>query len=323
MATGSRLTARPLTPEDAAFAARAVSATQPHHPWSEDELRLQWSSSARMGKVSTLVLEDEGRPAGWVAATLWHEQAGGEGRVAVFLIGAGAEQLDQAWAIVEDAARELGVRLGRASLWENDAPQLEALRRRGWEVKRRERFWRLDLAGQAERLRDRRADARRRVEAAGLRVVTAAELGGEALYPELHRVEDVTARDIPRDIPRVPIPYEAWLEWMRPPGVVPERIWLGLSGERVVGVSYLDYGTTPVGTAYTGVLREHRGAGLARALKLETLVQAFELGVPAVETDNDEANAPILHLNEELGYREIHGQVKLHKPLGAGGGGAT
>jgi hypothetical protein len=323
MTTGSRLTARPLTAGDTAFAVRAVTAAQPHHPWTEEELRIQLSSAARMGTVSNLVLEDGDRPAGWVTATLWHDAADGEGRVAVFLIGTRPEQLDQAWAIVEDAARGIGVRLGRASLWEDDGPQLEALRRRGWEVKRRERFWRLDLAGQAERLRDRRADARRRVEAAGLRIVTAADVGGEAIYPDLHRVEDVTAWDIPRDLPRVAIPYEVWREWIRPPAVVPERIWLGLSDDRVVGMSYLDYGMTPISTGYTGVLREHRGAGLARALKLETLVQAAGLDVAVVETDNDEANVPILHLNEELGYREISGQVKLHKRLDAGSGGAT
>lgn len=323
MTPGSRLTARPLLPDDTAFAVRAVSAAQPHHPWTEDELRIQWSSAARMGRITTLVLEDAGRPAGWAAATLWNGAVDGEGRVALFLAGAGPQHLDQAWAIVEDAAHELGVRLGRASVWEDDAPQLEVLRLRGWEVKRRERFWRLDLTERAERLRELRAAARRRVEAAGLRIATAAELGGEAIYPDLHRVEEATAEDIPRDLPRVPIPYDAWVEWMRPPAVVPERVWLGLSGDRLVGMSYLDYGMTPVGTAYTGILREHRGAGLARALKLETLVQASELGVAAVETDNDEANAPILHLNEELGYREIPGQVKLHKPLRAGGGGVT
>jgi GNAT superfamily N-acetyltransferase len=323
MSTSSHLTARPLVPEDTAFAARAVGAAQPHHPWTEDELRIQWSSAAKMGRVSTLVLEDEGRPAGWVTATLWRAAVGGEGRVAVFLAGTSPEQLDQAWAIVEDAARHIGARLGRASVWEDDRPQLEALQRRGWEVKRHERVWRLDLAGQAERLRELHAPARQRVEAAGLRIVTAAELGGEVIYPELHRVEEATAWDIPRDIPRVAIPYDAWVEWMRPPAVVPERVWVGLSGDDLVGTSYLDYGATPIGTAYTGVLREHRGAGLGRALKLETLVQAAELGVPAVETDNDEANAPILHLNRELGYREIPGQVKLHKRLDAGGGGAT
>jgi GNAT superfamily N-acetyltransferase len=323
MTTGSHLTARPLTTDDTAFAARAVAAVQPHHPWSEEELRLFWNMSDRMGARRSLVLEDAGRSAGWVEATMYAEARKEEGRVLVFVPDAGPEGLDHAWAIVEDAARGLGVRLGRASLWVDDEPALETLRRRGWEVKRRERFWRLDLAERAARLRELRAEARRRVEAAGLRVASAAELGGEAVYPELHRVEDVTAEDIPRDTPHVPMPYDAWVAWMRAPAVVPERVWIALSGERLVGVSYLDFGATPVGTAYTGVLREHRGAGLARALKLETLVQAVDLGVDAVETDNDSANAPILHLNEELGYREIPGQVKLHKRLHAEGGGAT
>lgn len=323
MTTRSGLTARPLTPDDTAFAARAVAAVQPHHPWSEEELRIFWNMSDRMGGRRSLVLEDTGRPAGWVEATMYAEARKGESRVLVFVPAAGPEQLDDAWAIVEDAARGLGARLGRASVWEDDEQVFETLRRRGWEVKRRERFWRLDLRERAERLRELRTEARRRVEARGFRIASAAEVGGEAVYPELHRVEDVTAEDIPRDTPHVTMPYDVWVAWMRAPAVVPERVWLALSGDRPVGVSYLDYGATPVGTAYTGVLREHRGAGLARALKLETLVQAAELGVEAVETDNDSANAPILHLNVELGYREIAGQVKLHKRLQAGGGGAS
>lgn len=55
------------------------------------------------------------------------------------------------------------------------------------------------------------------------------------------------------------------------------------------------------------------GKGLARALKLETLVQAIDLGVAAVETDNDSENAPILHINEELGYAEMPGKLEFHR----------
>jgi GNAT superfamily N-acetyltransferase len=323
MTTGSRLTARPLGPDEVAFAVHAVRAVQPHHPWSEEELRLHWGTSDDMGQRRTLALEEAGRPAGWVEATMWDEAPEKASRVLVYVPAAGPDQLDQAWAIVEEAARDLGAHLGRAIAWEDDAATLEALRRRDWEEKRRERFWRLELAGQGDRLRALREAARRRVEAAGVRIATAAELGGEAVYRDLHRLEDVTAGDIPRDIAHVTVPYETWLAWMRPPAVAPERVWVAVVGDRPVGMSYLDYGASPVSTAYTGVLREHRGAGIARALKLETMVQAADLGVEAVETDNDAANAPILHLNEELGYREIPGLVKLHKPLGAGGGGAS
>ena len=58
-----------------------------------------------------------------------------------------------------------------------------------------------------------------------------------------------------------------------------------------------------------------RGKRLARALKLETLVQAIDLGVSTVETDNDSENAPILHINEELGYEEMPGKLEFHRKL--------
>jgi hypothetical protein len=40
-----------------------------------------------------------------------------------------------------------------------------------------------------------------------------------------------------------------------------------------------------------------------------------DLGVTAVETDNDSENAPILHINEELGYKEIPGKLEFHRKL--------
>jgi len=46
-------------------------------------------------------------------------------------------------------------------------------------------------------------------------------------------------------------------------------------------------------------------------LKYETVAQAITLGVTRLRTDNDSENAPILHLNAEMGdrpaaaYREL------------------
>jgi hypothetical protein len=70
-------------------------------------------------------------------------------------------------------------------------------------------------------------------------------------------------------------------------------------------------------TAFTGTARKVRGRGVARALKYETLVQAIALGFKAVRTQNDGANAPILHLNEEMGYRLIAPVLELHRKLSA------
>ena len=66
-------------------------------------------------------------------------------------------------------------------------------------------------------------------------------------------------------------------------------------------------------------VQAQRRKGVARALKQETLAQALELGVEVVETDNDSENAPILHLNEELGYREVSGMLQLYKQLAVPG----
>jgi len=37
--------------------------------------------------------------------------------------------------------------------------------------------------------------------------------------------------------------------------------------------------------------------------------------VLAVDTDNDSENAPILHINEELGYQELPSVLEFHKKL--------
>jgi len=56
-----------------------------------------------------------------------------------------------------------------------------------------------------------------------------------------------------------------------------------------------------------------RGRGIARGVKLQTLAQAAELGVPEVRTDNDSENAPMLHINERSGYHPRPGFVEHHK----------
>jgi GNAT superfamily N-acetyltransferase len=313
--TQSRLTARPVEPDDRAFLLEAVRSVQPHHPWTEEQLQTYWQTAEMMGEVRRFVIDEGGRGIGWAAVLKRHDAPVGEGRLWTFLPNAGVERLGRAWELAEGAAAEIGIRLAQANVWEDDEAGVAVLRDRGWEQKRRERFWRLELDGQHGRLVALRDAALRRVEAAGLRIVTADQLGGAAIYPELYRIDEVTSADIPRDLPHVPVAYEVWLAWVRPPHVLPERLWVAVSDGRPVGMSYLAFDATPVSTGYTGVLREHRGAGIARALKLQTLVQAIELGVDAVETDNDSQNAPILHLNEELGYHEIPGILRLQKTL--------
>ena len=95
------------------------------------------------------------------------------------------------------------------------------------------------------------------------------------------------------------------MDWMRSPGLHEDRTWIARQGDAILGISLLSYPPPPgvVTTDWTGVARAGRGKGIARALKYETVMQAIALGVDRVRTDNDSRNAPILHINDSMGYK--------------------
>jgi len=96
-----------------------------------------------------------------------------------------------------------------------------------------------------------------------------------------------------------------------------DRIWIAREDNDILGISQLSYPPVRgvVATDWTGVARKARGRGIARALKCETLMQAIVLGVDRVRTDNDSTNAPILHINETMGYCRRHDGIQFLKEL--------
>ena len=69
----------------------------------------------------------------------------------------------------------------------------------------------------------------------------------------------------------------------------------------------------PAITSATGVLREHRGRGVATALKLASFRFLKERGYREARAHNDTENPPILRLNEKLGYRRLPGWLAWEK----------
>jgi GNAT superfamily N-acetyltransferase len=100
-----------------------------------------------------------------------------------------------------------------------------------------------------------------------------------------------------------------------------DRFWIAREGDEIVGVSVLAYPPVRgvVGTAWTATARRVRGRGIARALKCETLLQAIALGVDRVQTGNDGANGPILHINASMGYRPWVSGINFLKDVRATG----
>ncbi len=76
---------------------------------------------------------------------------------------------------------------------------------------------------------------------------------------------------------------------------------------KAVAVAYviLDPESRRAYSAFAGTLRAYRGRGLARLAKLGVMRRLAELEVTLALTENDETNAPMLAINQRLGYRPI------------------
>ncbi len=135
---------------------------------------------------------------------------------------------------------------------------------------------------------------------------------------KVHELDLVTTKDIPTTVPIYAPLYEEWLlMYFENPGVTKDRFWIARLGDEVVGMSLVEFppGRGVPSTEFTGTSPRFRGRGIARALKYETAAQAIALGATRLRTDNDSENAPILHLNAEMGYAPMTPYLELHREL--------
>jgi GNAT superfamily N-acetyltransferase len=153
----------------------------------------------------------------------------------------------------------------------------------------------------------------------GIRFFSLADLGEvtEEVQRKLYELNRVTGLDNPGNRGVFP-PFEAFrlnvfeASWFRPDGQI-----LAADGERWVGLAAIAF--YPIANysynAFTGVLREYRGRGLACALKLMAIRRARQYGATRIRTDNDSQNAPMLAVNRKLGYQPEPGLYYLIRKL--------
>jgi GNAT superfamily N-acetyltransferase len=119
---------------------------------------------------------------------------------------------------------------------------------------------------------------------------------------EVGSLEAFTARDVDR----VGIPKDAFF------------IAVDAATGEVVGYASLIYDAASTAVAYhdmTAVRRAYRGRGIATALKRATIAWAVEHGLEALDTGNDEENAPMRAVNLALGYTPVPDWIGLRGPL--------
>lgn len=225
--------------------------------------------------------------------------------------------LAAAIAFLEGQARGESGRTSITNAREDDTVLLAVLDELGYAEERRDRYWELDLIGRRASLLEMAERSRERMRRQGITLTTLAADADPEKYRKLHAVSSEGELDVPTTATNVPPSLERLMEMLDEPSTHKDRVWIARIGEDLAGLSMLGFPVERgiVATDWTAVARAHRNRGIARALKLETVVQAIELGVERVRTDNDSTNSPILRLNEELGYRRVFDRLALTRSL--------
>jgi GNAT superfamily N-acetyltransferase len=320
--TGKNLRIRAAVPRDAEWATSVYNAANPDEPHDLAFTEWWWAieDDDWLDRRYAFELGDE--PLGWamVDHVVWDKNSKRVAGLDAWLHPRLHDKalLDEIYGWLESEAADLGALVLETNVSERALPVLELLIGRGYDRVGLQRYWELDLAGNRDRVSAMADKALTQAVAGGFRILALADDATENIEEELFENHEACRRDVPSASPYVPWSRSLFHEWLDDPRKHRDRFWIARSGDELAGMSLLAFPTSgagPVSTAWTGVARTYRGQGLARALKLKTLVQAIELGVTRVRTDNDSGNAPILHLNEELGYRGVPGHVKLQLEL--------
>jgi GNAT superfamily N-acetyltransferase len=320
---GPELVLRPATLDDVPWVAQLQTERDPAEPANEESIR-HWWRTADPGRVQDRwIVETGGAPIGFA----YHEHPSWSiapmraSRIAAWF---GRDplrpgRLARAFALMEPFAAADGAELFMTGTREGQDDEYATLVGLGYKEERRSKSWELDLAANRATIAAMTASSRERMRTDAIEITTIDRVADPEKWRKLHAMIEASIQDIPTTVPHAPESFESFMQWMSSPGVHADRLWVAREGSAIVGMSVLDYppGVGNVWTDYTGTSRAVRGRGIARALKCETVTQAIELGVARVRTNNDGQNAPILHLNEEMGYTRIPGYIQLLKPATA------
>jgi len=322
MTSDMMLRLRPATIEDVGLVADLETAVTPDDPRDPELLAFWWKHALGAEVSARWIAEHEGAAIVYVSGTHGELKEGarfGSIRVRIRPDDWSEPAYQDGVARAEGWLRTEGVETSFVRIREDLERDIRILTDVGYREVRRSRVWQLDLARGRDRLLAEAAKTRAEMQRQGVRLLT---LDQDEDPDKLHRLYalDLEASD---DIPKtVPWPVPAFEEWLRlmfeHPAHREDRMWIAREGDAVVGMSFLGY-SPRVGipwTSFTGTARSVRGRGIARALKYETIVQAIGLGISKVQTDNDAENAPILHLNQEIGYEPVTPVLELHRGLG-------
>lgn len=165
-----------------------------------------------------------------------------------------------------------------------------------------------------------------RVAASGIQLVSLADLAAEPQRDVwLYELDWLLFQDIPMGTALTKRPPEQWVrEELGDPHLRSELSFVAVDPLRqdpLTGpyVGYSTIGWNPAGNyAYigmTGVLREYRGRGIAKALKVAAMRALQAAGGGEIKTFNDAPNEAMLGMNRQLGFRRVATRTRYELTL--------
>ena len=214
--------------------------------------------------------------------------------------------------------RERGATAVKTTVRESMAAEIAWVERRGFVEKSRHWESRLGLGGF-----DPARFPKRTSPPAGIQIVSLKEELAEDpdRLRAVYEFGNILGPDVPRTDPFTPASWEMWQTMVvGSPWSFPEAFFLAKDGDRYVGQSDLAKNESQpdiLYTGFTGILREYRGRGIAQALKMHALAFAKARGYAEVRTWNSTINAPMLAINEKLGFKKQPAWIQFEKDLTA------
>jgi GNAT superfamily N-acetyltransferase len=145
-----------------------------------------------------------------------------------------------------------------------------------------------------------------------------AEISNLDKFKVFHALFSEVRLDTPRSEAATPISYEFFMEnVINSPEFDPNLFFVALHDNQQVGLTglYPVTDTTTLDQWLTAVKREFRGKHIALALKVRSIQYAKEHGFTHIRTDNDSRNAPMLAINNKLGFVPGAASLSMAKVL--------
>ncbi|GGS02435.1 GNAT family N-acetyltransferase [Deinococcus sedimenti] len=300
---------RPIAEHEWDAAAAILTATNPNDPLTGEELRRQMREQQDWGYGWAVLVAHDATDVVGVALHYQNPGAFHPDRYTLDLAVAPAAQgrgVGAAlWTALDAALRARNAESARILAREDHPVAPGFLARRGFSGDKRYFMSALHVPGfdpaPYAALEDR-------LHARGVRFRSLAQLraaGTPDLTRRLHALMSDVRQDVPRAEPATPLSFEVFEDAiLGDPGLLPDAYLVAeVDGQWVGQTSLFRSDASPdLLTGLTGVTRDWRGQGIATGLKLAAIRAARALDATTIRTDNASDNAPMLAINDRLGF---------------------